>query len=84
MADIDKIAVNNTTYNIKDSTARDSISRLTVTDIKKVQFLVYNGSFNIIYTLSDDSLLRFSCNSTSAVFQSAASAGAAWNTIWTK
>ena len=28
MADIDKIAVNNTTYNIKDSTARDSISHI--------------------------------------------------------
>lgn len=27
MADIDKISVNNTTYNIKDSTARDSISQ---------------------------------------------------------
>lgn len=27
MADIDKITVNNTTYNIKDSTARDSISQ---------------------------------------------------------
>lgn len=26
MADIDKISVNNTTYNIKDSTARESIS----------------------------------------------------------
>lgn len=31
MADIDKIAVNNTTYNIKDSTARDSISRIKTT-----------------------------------------------------
>lgn len=26
MADIDKITVNNTTYNVKDATARDSIS----------------------------------------------------------
>ena len=30
MADIDKITVNNTTYNVKDATARDSISHWVI------------------------------------------------------
>lgn len=53
MADIDKIAVNNTTYNIKDATARDSIS--PIADALAVEYsgiVVINEVVNISSTSS--------------------------------
>lgn len=45
MADIDKISVNNTTYNIKDSTARESISRLVGYGAYNINEMLTTGMF---------------------------------------
>lgn len=61
MADIDKISVNNTTYNIKDSTARDSISHITYQDSDLASVVVFdigssNNKLRIWYNKADSRL----------------------------
>lgn len=60
MADIDKISVNNTTYNIKDSTARESISKFSFSQISSVQFAASSTSDNfwIVLNTTDGRALR--------------------------
>lgn len=49
MADIDKITVNNTTYNIKDSTARNSISPFTSSSTySDYNSLTENGIYRMV------------------------------------
>ena len=66
MADIDKITVNNTTYNIKDSTARDSISqhttRFALNAYSNTHMAIMNwpdGSIMQVQTRDSDDYVRF-------------------------
>ena len=61
MADIDKIAVNNTTYNIKDSTARDSIS-------KRVTFDNSVTSANISQTVDNGQVIQLRVHGTAGQY----------------
>lgn len=76
MADIDKIAVNNTTYNIKDSTARDSISQMLVNngahDLNTLTttglYYCYNASTNLPANAYGGGLIVISSGSAAVQF----------------